>query len=284
MHGKDIKSEVNLASELQWKLLKKKLLEVPSLNIVARSTPAWEVGGDSYDIIMQNDNYYIYVWDATGHGVWAWFVMVMVNALIAGFSKIYASWADILASTNDILKPRIKSNILMSMLLVRWDEKQQRIFMTWAWHEYLLIYKNKSEKCHMIKSWGLALGMTKNIHKLLKEREIQFEKNDVIVLYSDGITEAIDRPQKDGKEKMFGEQKLIEAIEEAPNMKWKKHKSAISVFNNITIELSKHMWYKYAQLDDITLTTIHYKDEYYNKEDDFSTKIADDFITEWNWD
>jgi serine phosphatase RsbU (regulator of sigma subunit) len=45
--------------------------------------------------------------------------------------------------------------------------------------------------------------MTKNIHKLLKEREIQFEKNDIIILYSDGITEAIDRPKKDGKEHMF---------------------------------------------------------------------------------
>lgn len=284
MHGKDIKSEVNLASELQWKLLKKTLLEVPSLNIVASSTPAWEVWGDSYDIIKQWENYYIYVWDATGHWVGAWFVMVMVNALIAWFSKIYTSWADVLANTNDILKPRIKSNILMSMLLVRWNEEEKRIFMTGAGHEYLLIYKNKSQKCHMIKSWWLALGMTKNVHKLLKEREIQFEENDIIVLYSDGITEAIDRPKKDGKEKMFWETQLIESIEEAPNMKGRKHKSAISVFNNITIELSKHMWYKYTQLDDITLTVLHYKDEYYKRSEDFGTKIADDFITEWNWD
>lgn len=283
MHGKDIKSEVNLASELQWKLLKKKLLEVPSLNIVASSTPAWEVWGDSYDIIKQWDNYYIYVWDATGHGVGAGFVMVMVNALIAWFSKIYTSWADILSNTNDILKPRIKSNILMSMLLVRWNEEEKRVFMTWAWHEYLLIYKNKSQKCHMIKSGWLALWMTKNIHKLLKEREIQFEENDIIVLYSDGITESINRPRKDGLEEMFWENKLVQAIERAPNMKSKTHKSAISVFNNITIELSKHMWYKYAQLDDITLTVIHYKDRYYQRNDDFGTKIPEEFITEWTW-
>jgi len=136
----------------------------------------------------------------------------------------------------------------------------------------------------MIKSWWLALWMTKNIHKLLKEREIQFEKNDIIILYSDGITEAIDRPRKDGKEHMFWEDQLVKSIESAPNMKWKTHKSAISIFNNITIDLSKHMWYKYAQLDDITLTTIHYKDENYQKSEDFDIKIPDDFITEWNWD
>jgi serine phosphatase RsbU (regulator of sigma subunit) len=45
--------------------------------------------------------------------------------------------------------------------------------------------------------------MIKNIHKLIKEQQVQFEEHDIIVLYSDGITEAINRPKKDGKEKMF---------------------------------------------------------------------------------
>jgi len=39
----------------------------------------------------------------------------------------------------------------------------------------------------------VALGMAKNIHKIIKEREIAFEPNDVIILYSDGITEAINQ-------------------------------------------------------------------------------------------
>jgi hypothetical protein len=55
------------------------------------------------------------------------------------------------------------------------------------------------------------------------------------------------------------------------------------VFNNITIELSKHMGYKFTQLDDITLTVIHYKDEKYVRSEDFGTKIPDEFITEWTW-
>jgi serine phosphatase RsbU (regulator of sigma subunit) len=45
--------------------------------------------------------------------------------------------------------------------------------------------------------------MIKDCTKLLKEQEIKFEPNDVIVLYSDGITEAINRPEKDGMEEMF---------------------------------------------------------------------------------
>lgn len=282
LSGKAIKSEVQLATELQEKLLNKKLEYIPSIEVIAKSRPAWEIGGDSFDVIKEWDNFYIYVWDATGHWVWAWFVMVMVNALISGFAKIFKSWAQILWYTNEILKPRIKSNILMTLLMVRWDEKQKRLFMTWAWHEYLVIYKHKLKKCFLVKSGWMALWMTKNIHKILKEQEVKFELNDIIVMYTDWITEAINQNKKDWNEQMFTEQRLLNAISEAPNVNWSNFKSARWVFNNITIELSKFMWYKHRQYDDITLAVLHYKWEQII-ENDFSPEIDKDFITEWNW-
>jgi len=283
--GKAIKWEVDLAKEIQWKLLNKKLQKIPSLEIIAKSKPAWEIGWDSYDIIKQEDNYYIYVWDATGHWVAAWFVMSMVNALTSWFSKLFKSWAEILAHTNEILKPRIKSNILMTVLMVRWNEKEKRLFMTWAWHEYLMIYKRANKKCFKVKSGGIALWMTRNIHKILKEQEITFEKDDIIVLYSDWITEAINQSKKDWNQQMFWESRLVKAIENSPeiNENWNKIKTARCVFNNITIELSKFMWYKHAQLDDVTLVVAHYKWETI-VENDLDEKIWKDFLAEWDWD
>ncbi len=256
IHWKEIKWEVELGKEIQWKMLTKKHIEVPSFEIVARSKPAWEIGWDSYDIIEQDENYYIYVGDATGHWVWAWFIMIMVNALVSGFSKIYKSWASVLIKTNEILKPRVKANLLMSMLLIRWNEKEKRLFMTWAWHEYLMIYKHDLWKTFRIKSWWVAIWMIKDISKLIKEQEIKFEKWDILVLYSDWITEAINKPKRDWTEELFWENRLEEAINNAPNVEWKKYKSSRSVFNNITINLSKFMWYKHIQLDDITLAVI----------------------------
>lgn len=125
--------------------------------------------------------------------------------------------------------------------------------------------------------------MTKNVHKLLKEKHINFEENDIIVLYSDGITEAINKPQKDGNEKMFGEDGLLKAIETAPNVNYHNYKSAQSVFNNITIELSKFMGYKYKQMDDITLAVLHYRPENFDITKDFSDTISDEFLSEWKW-
>jgi len=283
LHGKEIKSEVDLAWEIQEKLLSKSLPEIPDLEIVAKSKPAGEIGGDSYDVISQWDNHYIYVWDATGHGVGAGFIMMMVNALVSGFSKVTPKWSHILALTNDIIKPRVKANLLMSMLMIRWNQQEKRMYMTWAWHEYLIIYKHEEKKCFKIKSWGVALWMTKNIHKLLKEREISFEPNDVIILYSDGITEAINRPKRDGNENMFGEEMLMRSIQEAPEVWAHNLKTARSIFKNISIALSQFMGYKHAQLDDITLATIQYKSPEYVKADDCSENMHDDFITEWKW-
>ena len=154
--------------------------------------------------------------------------------------------------------------------------------MTWAGHEYLMIYKHAQNKCFLLKSGGLALWMTKNIHNILKEQEIKFEKNDIAVLYTDWITESINQNKKDWNEQMFWEQRLKEAIEKAPNLPWTTIKSARSVFNNITIELSKFMWYKHVQLDDITLIVLHYKAEQ-EFNNDVDEDIKKDFITEWNW-
>ncbi len=283
IHGKEIKSEVDFAAEIQDKLFHKNIPPVPHLEIIAKSLPAAEIWGDSFDIIPQGENYYIYVWDATGHGVGAWFIMMMVNALVSGFSKVSHKWNQILSLTNDIIKPRVKANLLMSMLLLRWNATEKRIYMTWAGHEYLMVYKHAQNKCFKIKSWWVALGMTKNIHKLLQEREISFEENDILVLYSDGITEAINQNKRDGNEIMFGEDRLVQAIEKSPNIGEMNIKTARWVFKNISIELSHFMWYKYLQLDDITLVTIQYISPQYKKEDDCSEIMSDELVTDWNW-
>jgi hypothetical protein len=55
---------------------------------------------------------------------------MIVNALVSAFSKIIINSAEILSNTNIILKPRVKSNMLMTLLMVRWDEKEKKMFMT----------------------------------------------------------------------------------------------------------------------------------------------------------
>lgn len=282
-HGKEIKWEVELAREIQWKTFSKKLTTIPELDLVASSKPAGEIGWDSYDAILTDDNYYVYVGDATGHGVGAGFIMMMVNSLVHGFAKVFKSGADILGHTNAIVKPRIKANLLMTVLLIRWNIPEKKLYMTGAGHEYLMIYKKAQKKCFKIKSGGAAIGMVKNIDKLLQERQIKFEKDDVAILYSDGITEAINNNVKDGSQEFFWEDRLMKAIEGAPDANGQDYKTARSIYNNISIELSRFMGYQHVQLDDITLAVIHYKWDKFDPANDVPAKIPEEFITEWRW-
>ncbi len=116
--------------------------------------------------------------------------------------------------------------------------------------------------------------MTKNISKILKETQIAIERDDIVILYTDGITEA--RNGKNESDMMLGIDRLIDIIEGAPM------KTAQGVFNNITIELSKFMGYSHKQFDDITLITMHYKGDK-TIENNVSADIPPQFITEWNW-
>ncbi len=78
--------------------------------------------------------------------------MMIVNALISGFSKIVENAADILARTNEIVKPRVKSNMLMTLLMIRWNEREKKMYMTGAGHEYLIVYKASQKRAFKIKS------------------------------------------------------------------------------------------------------------------------------------
>ncbi len=271
--GRILRSEVELAADIQRHVLKKTDIRAGLLDIVANTKSATEVGGDSYDIIERGDNRYVYLGDVTGHGVASGFVMMVVNALISGFSKMAVSGAEILANTNEILKPRVKSNMLMTCLMVRWNEAEKKLYMTGAGHEYLIIYKKSRNAVFKLKTGGLALGMTRDISKIVKESQISFDPGDVIVMYTDGITEA--RSGKRESDPMFGIDRLVNVVAAAGD------KSARGIFNHITVELSRFMGYSHRQFDDITLITIHFRE---NDEDSKALQeIPPEMITEWNW-
>lgn len=252
---------------------------VPNLTISLASTPASEVGGDSLDIIPGWDNnYYLYIGDVTGHGVPSGFVMMMVNALISAFSISESNGATILAKTNSILRPRIKQNMMMTCVMLRWDANAKKMYYTGAWHEFVLVYKKKENKVYKVKSWGVALGMIKDSSKILKEQQIAFDPGDIIILYTDGISEARYRSEQNGI--LFSVDRIIESIIKLDV------KTSENIFRKISIDLSAWMWYHCKQYDDISLAVVEY-----NLDDtvpsqtllDIAKHIDATNITEWNW-
>jgi Stage II sporulation protein E (SpoIIE) len=123
--------------------------------------------------------------------------------------------------------------------------------------------------------------MVKDSSKILKEQQIAFEPEDVIILYTDGISEARYRSDPNGM--LFGVDRIVESI-----MKCGK-RDATTIFQQITIDLSAFMGYKHKQYDDITLIVARYLPSSAVNATSGATMstIPDtiDFshVTEWNW-
>lgn len=252
--GRKLRSEVEIASEIQKQTLDQQNVLVPGLTIAMATTPASEVGGDSLDIIPGRDNnHYIYVGDVTGHGVPSGFVMMMVNALISAFSLSESDGASILAKTNTILKPRIKQNMMMTCVMLRWDANAKKMYYTGAGHEFILVYKVKENTVYKVKSGGVAIGMVKDSTKILKEQQISFDPGDIILLYTDGISEARYRSEQTGR--LFGVDHIIESLMSV------EIKTPEAIFRKITTDLSAWMGYKHKQYDDISIAIVGYNVE-----------------------
>lgn len=276
--GRQLRSEVEIASEIQKQTLSQESDIMPGLDLAVGICSATEVGGDSVDVVEgKNGNYYLYVGDVTGHGVASGFVMMTVNALISAFALKSNSGAEILAETNAILKPRIKQNMMMTAVMLRWDSINKKMYYTGAGHEFILVYKAKDKKVYKIKTGGVALGMMKNISKALKEQQILFEMGDIIILYTDGISEARYRSEQNGM--LFGVDRITQAIAKLQTP------TPESVFRQITLDLSAFMGYKYVQYDDITLAVVGFSPEGQDPKIlfDIPSRIDNTHITEWNW-
>ena len=255
-------SELDIAAKIQKEVLPKEAPDSPGLDIVAKNRSAAEVGGDCFDFLQSSDGNqtFIYIGDVTGHGVPAGLVMMMVDTLIHSMIAMgLNSSKDILSNTNVLLTPRISTKLFMTLVMLRWDAAQQKLFYTGAGHEHILIYRAKTEKVESIRSGGIALGMIPDNSKILVEKEIPLEIGDSVVLYTDGITEA---KSKTGE--MYDVDHLSTSFQKHGYMP-----SSESIFDHVGQDFSTFVG-EYTQVDDITMMVI----KYVGKEASTKTKLT----------
>lgn len=201
--------ELTIASQLQRDILPVTCPSAIGMQIVAKNKPATELGGDSFGMITVKNRTYIYIGDVTGHGVAAGIIMTMVNSLINVFSNIYDSPYDILVNVNKYVKKHVKKAMFMTMALLSWDYKTNRLDYVGAGHEHILVYRMDSGECESLMTGGVAIGMTPDNSKLIKEHNLKLNDGDFVILYTDGITEA-----RNAEEELYGLERLIQSVKE----------------------------------------------------------------------
>jgi len=261
-------SELEIASNIQRMILPHENPKIPGLEIVAKTRPAVEVGGDNFDFINRKDNTFIYLGDVTGHGVPSALVMMMANTLLNTYAENYDNLYDIVVNTNRQLKPRIKSAMFMTMVMLKWDQTAEKLSYLGAGHEYILVYRASKGVIEAIKTGGIALGMVPDNSKLVKEQPIELEKGDLVILYTDGITEA-----KNDAGEMYGLERFKESLI--------KHAAVYGpegVTHHASLDFSQFVG-EAEQLDDISLIVIKYTGK--EKEAAIAPAPAEAKTTQW---
>lgn len=238
-------NELNTAAQIQNDLLPKEKPKIPGLDITAKTRAAAEIGGDSYDFITQKNNSIIYLGDVTGHGIPAGLVMMMANTLVHSFASFELPANEILIKTNKELKPRIKKAMFMTMVLLSWNHKTKSMIFSGAGHEYLIIYRAKTGEAEKIPSGGIALGMIPDNTALTKNNDLKLDIGDVIVLYSDGLTEG-----RSAAGEMYTEAKVIENLLEVA-----KDKNSDEILSHIAQKFSDFSE-NVEQADDVSMMVI----------------------------
>ncbi|NUM34701.1 MAG: SpoIIE family protein phosphatase [Candidatus Brocadiae bacterium] len=243
---KRIEQEINIASNIQKELLPKFLPTVPGIEVYGFMRPAKEVGGDYYDFIPTGDNseLYICIGDVSGKGVPAGLVMVMARCFLRPLVLSNKNTKKILDELNKLLVADTRKDMFMSMLIMKWDVFEKKFYWTGAGHEHILIYRAKTKTCECIRTGGIVLGMIKKAEKFFKEESLYLDSKDMIVLYTDGVTECFNAQ---------GQMLELEAVKKL--VEKYGHLPVKDVCNSLLAELQRFMG-KASQYDDITIVGI----------------------------
>lgn len=193
MHQRDL----ILAGNIQQSLLPKDFPNKNILSCYGFSLSALGLGGDYFDFIeYSKDKYGFIMSDVAGKGVSAALVMIMVRAIFMTAAKKKDSPKEIMTSINNILLKDTK-DMFVTLFYYILDTKSKKILYTNAAHSPLLIYRIKLDEFEEMDTNGIPLGIRKELD--YQEKTSKVSKGDILILYTDGISEAMNTKREQYK-------------------------------------------------------------------------------------
>jgi sigma-B regulation protein RsbU (phosphoserine phosphatase) len=204
--------EAQLAAEIQTSM-SPALLTVPGLEIAPVTIPVEEAGGDYHDVIPDAEGAWIGIGDVTGHGLGAGLVMLMLQSMIGALARLpqRLSPADLISAVNlalyDSVRHRLRRDDYASLTLVRYDSNGRLRFA--GAHEPLILCRARTGRCELVEPPGAWTGVIPEVRERTEPAELTLEDGDLVVLYTDGVTEA-----RNLHKIQFGHRRLTALIEQ----------------------------------------------------------------------
>lgn len=249
MYRERVGKELEIAANIQTDLLPKDEVTLKTLDISGGLIPASEIGGDAFDYIGMDDGRYLaYLGDVTGHGVPAGIVSSIANALLYAV-RDEVDLKKIIRRLNDVILAKTPANVFMTIALALWDESKDTVYYVNAGHPPVLYYDSSTQTVSQIRLPGMALGLSKELEEKTQMYKIHMKPNDAIVMYSDGIPDAVN---------VAGEQYGMERLKAIVESAAKDLYTAKGIKNSVLADVVEHI-NKFSYADDMTVVVLKRK-------------------------
>ena len=240
-----LEEDLEIAHDIQKNLLPHKIPQFSNFDVVANTVFSKQVGGDYYDVItLDENNFSIAIADVSGKGVSAALMMANLQAFLKTICKQGMQIDEATGLINDLITENTTEGKFITFFWAIIENDSKQMLYVNAGHNHpLLISKGKIKK---LDKGGIILGVMKTMIPYSSEK-LQLEKDDVIVLYTDGVSEAMNQNGEEFSDERL--EKLSLSLAE---------KSAAEISSAIQNEVSKFA-YSMVQSDDITLMVIKVK-------------------------
>ncbi|HET6267566.1 MAG TPA: PP2C family protein-serine/threonine phosphatase, partial [Acidobacteriota bacterium] len=187
---------LQIARQMQEKLLPTDVEPFGNLEIAAMNLAAQEVCGDYYDIIRDDGNKLgLIIADVSGKGPSAALYMAEVKGVILSIGRRTIAPKEVLLEAGRILTPTLDSRTFITMTFASLDRSGRSLRLARAGHNPSLHYSAKTSTVQVVQPAGVGLGVGRNglFESALEEIEIPLDPGDVLVFYTDGLTEAMNQ-------------------------------------------------------------------------------------------
>jgi sigma-B regulation protein RsbU (phosphoserine phosphatase) len=237
-----MQEEIRFAAKIQSELLPKEFPRIPGYDIAGKSIPAQAIGGDYFDFIpVDKTRIAVTLGDVTGKGLPAAMLMSNVQATLRGQTLVSNSPKEVIIRSNRLLYMSTSAEKFVTLFYGILDTENHSFWFSNAGHDNPYVLSPAGE-IRRLKTGGTVLSVMEEFP--YEEEKVEIPKDEVVVIYSDGITEAMN-----AADELYGEERLLEVLQKV------KGQSAIEIIDAVIAGARAHAG-KHPQSDDMTIVVV----------------------------
>ncbi|MDT8324789.1 MAG: SpoIIE family protein phosphatase, partial [Bacteroidota bacterium] len=187
-----MRKELEIARRIQLASLPAEVPELPGIDIAAHSMPAHEVGGDFYEFLPRYDATTFIIGDVSGKGTSAAMYLARIQGIIKTIESYQPTPWEMFVRLNTQIFDHIEKRSYLTMAGLRVDLRTSEVSYLRAGHLPLVHYNALSREVTLHQPSGMGVGLDRHLFaKELEEEKIFTRGGDILVLLSDGVTEAM---------------------------------------------------------------------------------------------